>query len=308
MKNENVENPALRQVSIDGLKSIGHGAMGEVYCLNDDTIVKVFNKRIPFAVIEREMLFSKEAFLMGMPTARPFDMVRVGSQYGLVYERLYGPSLSANLVSNPQQEELYARQLASLMHRLHAVELPATTTLPNVIDYEESLVRRLSRHFAPANVDLLLRILTSIPSGHRLLHCDLQPKNVIIQNDEMMLIDMGEVSYGHPLSDLAHSHNAMMNMPSILCKGVIGIPKEQSQRFWLRTLDYYFENEPRDIAAHRIEQISVASIVRRISWLALPDKIPSLFVKLVVALFQRRLAKQKDYMIDVCKTFEDWAL
>lgn len=76
---------ALRQLSIEGCELIGVGGVGTVYRLDDDTIIKVFREGTTMDEVRKEITMSKEAFVMGMPTAISFDVVRVGSQYGLVY-------------------------------------------------------------------------------------------------------------------------------------------------------------------------------------------------------------------------------
>jgi thiamine kinase-like enzyme len=45
-------------------------------------------------------------------------------------------------------------------------------------------------------------ILEALPEGDRLVHCDAHPKNIMIQNGEMLWIDMEGMSVGHPIYDL----------------------------------------------------------------------------------------------------------
>ena len=86
---------ALRQLSVEGCEVIGIGGVGTVYRLDGDTIIKVFREGTTIDEVRSEITMSKEAFVMGMPTAISFDVVRVGSQYGLVYELLKASTLSA---------------------------------------------------------------------------------------------------------------------------------------------------------------------------------------------------------------------
>ena len=46
------------------------------------------------------------------------------------------------------------------------------------------------------------KILDALPEGNRLVHCDAHPKNLMIQGDEMLWIDMEQMSVGHPIYDL----------------------------------------------------------------------------------------------------------
>ena len=52
-----------------------------------------------------------------------------------------------------------------------------------------------------------------------------------------MLIDMGEVGYGHPLLDLGHAYSAMVNFVGDYEK-VIGMPREMGQRLWDKAMEY----------------------------------------------------------------------
>ena len=50
---------------------------------------------------------------------------------------------------------------------------------------------------------MLKLILDALPEeSNTLVHCDAHPKNIMIQNGEMLWIDMEQISYGHPIYDL----------------------------------------------------------------------------------------------------------
>ena len=203
---------ALRQVSLDGCEILGIGGVGTVYRLNDDTIIKVFREGTTMDEVRHEITMSKEAFVMGMPTAISFDVVQVGSQYGLVYELLQAHTLSTCIKHHPERLDFFARQYAQLFRQLHAIEVPAGSALPNALDHERQQVLHIRRYFPQQAIDLLLHILDAIPAGNRLLHLDLQAKNAMIQgDDELMLIDMGEMGYGHP------RHQLLFRRPACRC-------------------------------------------------------------------------------------------
>ena len=154
---------------------------------------------------------------------------------------------------------------------------------------------------------MLLRIIDSIPAGNRLLHLDLQTKNAMIQDDELMLIDMGEVGYGHPLLDLGHAYSAMVTLVGDY-ETIIGMPREMGQRLWNKAIDYYFDGLPADTIAERKAQIEVVSCVRSFSWLSLSDSFPESVIQECKSLFDERIARRYDYIMDVCKTFDRWTL
>ena len=298
---------ALRQLSVEGCEVIGVGGVGTVYRLDGDTIIKVFREGTTIEEVRREITMSKEAFVMGMPTAISFDVVRVGSQYGLVYELLQADTLSACIKREPGRIDEFARKYAELFHQLHAIEVPGGSSVPCAIERERQQIRHIHRYFPQESIDLMLRIVDAIPDANRLLHLDLQTKNAMVQNGELMLIDMGEVGYGHPLLDLGHAYSAMVTLVGDYDK-IIGMPRELGQKLWSRAIDYYLEGMPAEVVKQRKAQIEVVSCVRSFSWLALSDSFPEAVINECKAVFDERIARRKDYILDVCKTFGNWTL
>ena len=298
---------ALRQLSVEGCEVIGVGGVGTVYRLDGDTIIKVFREGTTIEEVRREITMSKEAFVMGMPTAISFDVVRLGSQYGLVYELLQADTLSACIKREPERIDEFARKYAELFHQLHAIEVPGGSSVPCAIERERQQIRHIRRYFPQESIDLMLRIVDAIPNANRLLHLDLQTKNAMVQNGELMLIDMGEVGYGHPLLDLGHAYSAMVTLVGDYDK-IIGMPRELGQKLWSRAIDYYLEGMPAEVVKQRKAQIEVVSCVRSFSWLALSDSFPEAVINECKAVFDERIARRKDYILDVCKTFGNWTL
>ena len=142
----NVER-ALRQLSIDGCEQIGVGGVGTVYRLDGDTIIKVFREGTTIDEVRKEITMSKEAFVMGTPTAISFDIVKVGSQYGLVYELLNAETLSSCIKRAPERIDEYARQYANLFRQLHSIEVPADSDVPSAIEHERQQILHISRYF-----------------------------------------------------------------------------------------------------------------------------------------------------------------
>lgn len=298
---------ALRQLSVEGCEVIGVGGVGTVYRLDGDTIIKVFREGTIIEEVRREITMSKEAFVMGMPTAISFDVVRVGSQYGLVYELLQADTLSACIKREPGRIDEFARKYAELFHQLHAIEVPGGSSVPCAIERERQQIRHIRRYFPQESIDLMLRIVDAIPDANRLLHLDLQTKNAMVQDGQLMLIDMGEVGYGHPLLDLGHAYSAMVTLVGDYDK-IIGMPRELGQKLWSRAIDYYLEGMPAEVVKQRKAQIEVVSCVRSFSWLALSDSFPEAVINECKAVFDERIARRKDYILDVCKTFGNWTL
>ena len=129
----------------------------------------------------------------------------------------------------------------------------------------------------------------------------------MIQNEEPMLIDMGEVGYGHPMIDLGHSYSPMVALIGDY-EQIIGLPQQLANDVWYRMIKYYFEGEPQEVIDHRIEQVEAVACVRNFSWLALSDSFPESLIRQCQEVFETRVTKRKDHLLRVCETFDDWKL
>ncbi|MBR1469693.1 MAG: phosphotransferase [Prevotella sp.] len=298
---------ALREISLKGCEEIGRGGVGIVYRIDDETIIKVFREGTNIDEVKTEITMAKEAFVLGMPTAISFDIVRAGDKYGLVYELLKAETLSTIISREPEKIDEFARLYAGMFRQLHSIEVPKGSTIPDAIEKAERSIRKINRYFDDESVDLLLQIISYVPKSNRLLHCDLQTKNIMMQGSEPMLIDMGEVSCGHPLIDLAYAYSAMVSFVGDY-EQTIGIPRAVGLDLWQRAMNYYFEGTDEAEVRHRMEQIETVSRVRNFSWLSLSDSFPEAVVRECQEIFVQRVANQKERILEICKTFSDWTL
>ena len=303
---------AMRRLSVDGCRLIGIGGVGKVYRLDGDTIIKVFREGTTMSEVRREITLSKEAFVMGMPTAISFDVVKVKPTvegqpecYGLVYELLKAKTLSTYLKQHPSELDVCARKYANLFLGMHRIEVPPNGNIPSAIEHERQQVMYIRRYFPEKDIEMMLGIVNSIPESNRMLHLDLQTKNAMMQNDELMLIDMGEVAYGHPMLDLGHAYSSMVGLIGDYEK-IIGMPRELGRRLWDKAIDYYFEGLPEATVKERKAQIEVVSFVRNFSWLSLSDSFPEDVIQECKARFDDLIGSRYDYIMDVCKTFKNW--
>ena len=77
---------AYRTINLQDCEVLGAGGHGKVLRINGDTIVKLYYAGDSVEDIKREQVYAKKAFVMGIPTAIPFDIVKCEDMYGLVFE------------------------------------------------------------------------------------------------------------------------------------------------------------------------------------------------------------------------------
>ena len=193
---------ALRKIDLEKCERIGAGGNGAVYRVSEDEIVKVNYNPDTYEGLDKELTKAKEAFLLGIPTAISFDTVNCGDgKRGVVYEIIKSLTLGETMQANPERiEELTERYVAEL-NRLHSTRTDHPIFGSAKAFYAKQ-VADASKYFTEEEGEQLKLILEALPEGDRLVHCDAHPKNIMIQNGEMLWIDMEGMSVGHPIYDL----------------------------------------------------------------------------------------------------------
>ena len=193
---------ALRRIDLEKCEKIGFGGNGAVYRVSEDEIVKVNYNPSTYASLDLELSKAKEAFLLGIPTAISFDMVDCGEgKRGVVYETIKSSTLGETIQNNPERIEeltqMYVEQL-NLLHSTHT----DNPVFGNAKDNYRKQVEDASKYLTEEEGQMLQQVLDALPEGDRLVHCDAHPKNIMIQNGEMLWIDMEQMATGHPIYDL----------------------------------------------------------------------------------------------------------
>ena len=193
----------FREISIAGCPLIGKGAYGKVYRLSPDTIVKSYFRGNPVTDIERERNLAKQAFVLGIPTAISYDIVRIKEEkLGAVYELIEADSLLDSLLKSPSHYEEYLKQYVALLDQMRHTHVQSNM----IPSYKEDLRIRLTRAEKILDATTLAKLsafVESLPDSDFLLHGDCHFKNLFSTPDGLLLIDMDTLSKGEPFYELA---------------------------------------------------------------------------------------------------------
>ena len=193
---------ALRKVDLSKCEKIGAGGNGAVYRISEDEIVKVNFNPDTYETLEEELAKAKEAFFLGVPTAISFDMVDCGEgKKGVVYEIIKSSTLGENIQKDPSRMEELTEKYIEQINLLHSIHTD-NPVYGSAKDSYRKQVEAASKYLTEEEGELLNLILEALPEGDRLVHGDAHPKNIMIQNGEMLWIDMEGMSVGHPIYDL----------------------------------------------------------------------------------------------------------
>lgn len=236
---------AYREMSVDGCEIIGEGANGLVYRIDNDTVIKVYKNPDSLDEIRNERELARKAFVMGVPTAIPYDVVKVGDLYGSVFELLEAESFAKLVNKDPDSIEELAAQSVEILKTIHAILLQKGT-LPDKKQEALSWVERCRPYLDSTAYEKLNKMMSEIPDSDTMLHGDYHVKNIMRQHGENLLIDMDTLAQGHPIFEFTAIFLAYLGFSCVdreNVHGFLGIKYEYAERFWNATLKSYFADK-----------------------------------------------------------------
>ena len=87
---------------------------------------------------------------------------------------------------------------------------------------------------------LLHKLIDTVPDRSTMVHCDYHAGNVMYQKGEIVVIDMADIGYGHPIFDLAGNAFHARYSDSETRQKVHGMNRENMLRFYNTLLSMYF--------------------------------------------------------------------
>lgn len=257
----------FRRLSLDGVEEIGRGANGIVYRYADDMIVKVYFNNAALEDIKNEIRLSKKAFVSGVSTAIPFDIVKVGPYYGSVFEMIKAESLQNLINQNPDKIDYYIGLIVELLKTLNGT-IVTDDSVPTIKDKVIKWLDKIEGHVDPLEMNKLFRLFSSIKEDNNMIHRDYHIKNLLMQQDELILIDMDTLSKGNIIFELVGIYNAYKGFPIIRDpseKSFLGIDDEVSYYIWDKILELYFEGKTKEelkVIEDKIALISTVQLIK----------------------------------------------
>lgn len=181
---------------------IGQGRTAEIFDWGDKDVLKLFRPEFSSpAGSAYEAKMARAIFAAGAPSPSVGDVVDVEERMGIVYERIEGPSLEAQIRTRPWLIARVARTLAETQAATHARSLP---TLPSLHKTLEQRIQRATP-LTPALRAAAQSALERLPDGSALCHGDFHADNVLRSSRGPLVIDWENATSGHPLADVART-------------------------------------------------------------------------------------------------------
>ncbi|MCR5175868.1 MAG: phosphotransferase [Anaerovibrio sp.] len=244
----------MEQYSLKDLELIGQGANGAVYRIDRERIVKVFQKSTPMVDIERERSMAREALIAGLPTAISYSVVKVDDCYGIVFELIDSETLSRVMSSRPDDYDSLVDEYIRLYKLIHETKV-TDAEFPSIKQIYYDAIDGCRDYYTAEEIDKLMALVNSVPDADTLIHGDYHPNNIMVQNGELILIDMGDMSRGHILFDFLATATTQYNLVNLnpeYAEYLVKMPVELIKKNWRRLIDVYFK-EKTDQEKKRIE-------------------------------------------------------
>ena len=255
---------ALKKVYVSGAEVIGEGFFSTVYRIDKDTIIKVFNRTSDEQQIERELKLAKEAFILGIPTAISFDIVRVDDKLGVRFEMLDCMSLQKTVLTYPDRLGEYVKKYAELLKKINTTEC-YNPIIPDIKKQYLKKIEEIKPNLDEKYYEKAKKIIEKIEDRHTFVHGDCHFKNIMVQKEELLLIDMDTLSVGHPIFELAgiYAPYCAFNEddPGNSDK-FFGITEEQGIQLYNTLVNKYLGKDDKEIK----EKIKLVSYIHMVWW------------------------------------------
>ena len=259
----NVEK-RIRELSVDGCEVIGRGFFGTVYRVNEDTIVKVYNTPEAPKMIKNEQGMARAAFVAGIPTAISFDMVKVGENYGSVFEMLNAKTYNELVIESPEKSEEIIDSYVDFIKTVHETDIE-DGKLPLAKDNFSKYLDFVKEYLKDGQYEKLAQFLETVPDENHMVHGDFHMKNVMLSEGEPMLIDMDTISKGHPYFDIAGiyvSYQLFKEDEPDNTENFMGIPASTADLIWNTIMNRYFDDKDEGEKKKILRDIRVLANVR----------------------------------------------
>lgn len=255
---------ALKRLYVTGAEVVGEGFFSTVYRIDKDTIVKVFNRTSDPDQIERELKLAKQAFVLGIPTAISYDIVKVDDKLGVRFEMLDCTSLKNAFIKNPDQYDDLLAKYIKLLKTINSTDCSGL----EVPDMKEFFLEKIAyiKHFVPEKYYLKAKKLVSeISDANTFVHGDCHFKNIMVQGDDFLLIDMDTLSHGNPMFELA-----LIRVPYISfeedtpgnCEEFLGVTAAFAKKLYNDIVEGYYGSKDQAIK----DKLEILACIHMIWW------------------------------------------
>ena len=255
---------AYPKMSVEGCEFIAKGANGAVYRYDAETILKTYFAKDALPEIKQERENARKAFVLGINTAIPYGIVRVGDGYGTVTELLNATSVTKLIRNNPDDLSEAGKYYIDMLKSIHAITVE-DGEVPDMKEIALDWANFVAKHIPYEQGEKLLSLIKAVPKQNTLMHGDYHTNNIMVQNNEPLLIDMDTLCMGHPVFELGSMFNAFVGYSELDHQNMLdffGYSFETAGKFWNLALKMYLNTEDEELCQSVAEKAMVVGYTR----------------------------------------------
>ena len=255
---------AYQRMSVEGCEFIAKGANGAVYRYDAETILKTYFAKDALPEIKQERENARRAFVLGINTAIPYGIVRVGDGYGTVTELLNAVSVTKLIRQNPDDLSEAVKYYVDMLKSIHETEVE-DGEVPDMKEIALDWARFVSAHIPEDQGKKLISLIEAVPKQNTLMHGDYHTNNIMVQNGEPLLIDMDTLCMGHPVFELGSMFNAFVGYSELNHQNMMdffGYTFETAGKFWNMALKVYLDTEDEAVCQSVAEKAMIIGYTR----------------------------------------------
>jgi len=224
------------QIDLGEWTMVGEGFNGQAYVsdAHPGVMLKLITTDMGCAhKVEQEFHAARTAFEMGLPTPRVLEIVRNGKDHGYLCQIIEGKRSFARLCADaPDRIPEYAQMMAHYGKTLHNTPItPSQYVTPMKTLLKDAL--KSSPLITDEQRERLQALVDAMPETRNCLHGDFQPGNIILAGGQHYWIDLGWLSQGWYMMDLAHLYKMMVEdsvIPQV--QDLTHMTQQQMVDFW----------------------------------------------------------------------------
>lgn len=204
---------------------IADGRTAEVYEYGDDKVVKLLKDGWGYDEGNYEYMINTLLIRVGVSLPLSHGLININGRYGVVFDRIKGPSILSLIKNDPENIKEYAFTFAKVHTSFANKVVEKLPSNKNVLKRGISKSEELTKE----DKIKIIAYLNKLPDDNKVCHGDFHPGNIIVNDtdininyNEYVVIDWVNASKGDPCADAAKTYVIIKALPS-----PDGIIKEQ---------------------------------------------------------------------------------
>lgn len=195
MVSKSAEHPA-------GETLLTEGGTSQLFTWGEGKVLKLFSSWASKEAIDYEYLAAREIKAIGLPVPQVYEITNIDGRWGIVFERVDGPSMLKCVEEAPWKLFSAARKLADLHVFVHSFKGSSL-----LIKQKEQVAQCINEAdgYSHAQKTEAKSVLDEMPEGTSVCHGDFHPANILFGRAGPVIIDWADASIGHALADVART-------------------------------------------------------------------------------------------------------